>query len=206
MRLADIDWSVIRGALGALVLAAGFAGTLYTGATRFRDAMQVQYDDSHRRLQDVTDKYLDVDQEDMIVKELYPRFVELVEKGVIGKEQRLNWIEVLKRTAATAKIPSLRYEIAAREDYAPEFGLSTGPYRVQVSKMKLDLGLLHEGDLTTLLAALDRKADGIYSIRGCTFRRSEQAIERRIERENLQSECELLWFTIRLADGGEIRL
>jgi hypothetical protein len=62
---------------------------------------------------------------------------------------------VLKRTAAITKIPSLRYEIAAREPFTPDFGLATGPYQVQVSKIKLDLGLLHENDLSAVLAALD---------------------------------------------------
>ncbi len=81
---------------------------------------------AHGRLQSVTGKYLAVDQEDMIIREQYPRFVELVRKGVIGNEQRLNWIEVLKRTAAITKIPSLRYEIAAREPFTPDFGLATG--------------------------------------------------------------------------------
>jgi hypothetical protein len=144
VRLADIEWGMIRGALGALVLAAAIGATLYTAATRFRDAMQVKYSESHQRLQSVTGKYLAVDQEDMIIREQYPRFVELVRKGVIGNEQRLNWIEVLKRTAAITKIPSLRYEIAAREQFKPDFVLATGPYQVRVSKMKLDLGLLHE--------------------------------------------------------------
>jgi hypothetical protein len=126
---------MIRGALGALVLAAAIGATLYTAATRFREAMQVKYGESHQRLQSVTGKYLAVDQEDMIIREQYPRFVELVRKGVIGNEQRLNWIEVLKHTAAITKIPSLRYEIAAREPFTPDFGLATGPYQVQVSKM-----------------------------------------------------------------------
>lgn len=205
MRLADIEWGVIRGALGALVLAAAIGTTLYTAATRFRDAMQVKYSESHQRLQSVTGKYLAVDQEDMIIREQYPRFVELVRKGVIGNEQRLNWIEVLKRTAAITKIPSLRYEIAARKQFTPDFGLATGPYRVQVSKMKL-LGLLHENDLSAVLAALDGKADGIYSIRDCTFRRSAERVEPRLDRENLKSACELLWFTIRLANGNDINL
>ncbi|MGH8565040.1 MAG: hypothetical protein ACREXW_13515 [Gammaproteobacteria bacterium] len=206
MRPADIEWGMIRGALGALVLVAAIGATLYTAATRFRDGMQVRYRESHQRLQSVTGKYLAVDQEDMIIKEQYPRFVELVRRGVIGNEQRLNWIEVLKRTAAITKIPSLRYEIAAREPFTPDFGLATGAYQVQVSKMKLDLGLLHENDLTAVLAALDGKADGIYSVRDCTFRRSAQRVEPRLDRENLKSACQLLWFTIRLANGNEINL
>ncbi|MCA1853725.1 MAG: hypothetical protein LC647_15435 [Beggiatoa sp.] len=206
MRLADIEWGMIRGALGALVLAAAIGATLYTAATRFRDAMQVKYSESQEQLQSVTGKYLAMDQEDMIIKEQYPRFVELLKKGVIGTEQRLNWIEVLKQTAAITKIPRLRYEIAAREPFTPDFGLATSPYQVQVSKMKLDLGLLHENDLSTVLAALDGKADGIYSIRDCIFRRSAERVEPRLDQENLKSACELLWFTIRLANGNDIKL
>ncbi len=206
MRLADIEWGLIRGALGALLLAFGIGATLYAAATRFRDAMQVKYAESNRQLQSVTSKYLAVDQEEMIVRDLYPRFVELVKQGVIGNEQRLNWIEVLRESAATTKIPNLRYELAARETYTPDFGLATGPYQVHVSKMKLDLGLLHENDFTAVLAALDRKAEGIYSVHACTFRRSARRIELRLDHDNLKSECELLWFTIRLANGNEIKL
>ncbi len=206
MRLADIEWGLIRGALCALLLAVGIGATLYTAATRFRDAMQAQYTESNGRLQDVTAKYLAVDQEDLIIKEQYPRFVDLFRKGVIGNEQRLNWIEVLKRAARNTKIPSLRYEIGARAAYTPDFGLATGPYQVHASKMKLDLGLLHEDDLTRVLTALDRKAEGIYTVRDCTFRRSAERVEPRLDRDNLKSECELLWLTIRLANGEEIKL
>jgi hypothetical protein len=62
VRLAEIEWDMIRGALGALVLAAAIGATLYTAATRFRDAMQVKYSEIHQRLQSVTGKYLAVDQ------------------------------------------------------------------------------------------------------------------------------------------------
>lgn len=61
--------------------------------------MQVKYSEGQERLQNVTGKYLAVDQEDIIIKEQYPRFVEILRKGVIGNEQRLNWIEVLKQIA-----------------------------------------------------------------------------------------------------------
>jgi hypothetical protein len=129
VRLADIEWGMIRGALGALVLAAAIGATLYTAATRFRDAIQVKYSESQEQFQSLTGKYLAMDQEDVIIKEQYPPFVELLRKGVIGTEQRLNWIEVLKQTAAITKIPRLRYEIAAREPFTPDFELAPAPIR-----------------------------------------------------------------------------
>jgi hypothetical protein len=57
-----------------------------------------------------------------------------------------------------------------------------------------------------VLAALDGKADGIYSIRDCAFRRATERVEPRLDQENLKSACELLWFTIRLANGNDINL
>lgn len=72
--------------------------------------------------------------------------------------------------------------------------------------MKLELGLLHENDLASLLQDLDEKAPGIYTVKECTLKRAQNVVAEKPDEENVKAECELLWFTLSLASGEKISL
>ncbi|MGH6830378.1 MAG: hypothetical protein ACREDG_04420, partial [Methylocella sp.] len=74
------------------------------------------------------------------------------------------------------------------------------------STMKLDLGLLHENDLASLLQDLDENAPGIYTVKECTLKRAQNVVAEDPDAENDKAECDLLWFTLSLASGEKISL
>lgn len=206
MKLANIDWVTLRGAIAMLCLSLLIGAALLRSSNYFREQMETQFKQYEARFRDVSGKYLAVGDEERIINDLYPRFVELYKHGVIGHEQRLNWVEVLKRVGSESKIPSLNYEIRSREPYSPEFQVSPGAYQIYATTMKLSLGMLHESDLATLLGELDDHAPGAYSVKECTLKRVHKRIERDATRENIKADCDLLWFTINLAGDKEIVL
>ena len=194
----------MRAPLAALVVALIISALLIIASGYFRDEMAEDYRLNNQKFLEVSRKYLSVDQDELIIKELYPRFVNLYRRGIVGDEMRLDWVEILKNAAATLKLPGLRYEITSREPYSPAF--PTGPYQVSTSTMKLDLGLLHENDLASLLQDLDEKAPGIYTVRECTLKRAQNVVAENPDEENVKAECDLLWFTLSLASGEKINL
>lgn len=82
--------------------------------------------------------------------------------------ERLEWIERLVEAREARGLPQLTYTIAARKPYEdiakPGQGLS-----FFASRMKLELGLLHEGDFIDYLRRLSNPPAGIFVIDRCTL-------------------------------------
>ncbi|MFQ5500608.1 MAG: hypothetical protein ACE5FH_13165, partial [Candidatus Zixiibacteriota bacterium] len=106
MKRNDIDWQCLRGALIALIITLVLSSGLVVSSSYFRDRMQREYARSNAQFQSISNKYLSVDEEQKLIKQFFPRFVELYNSGIIGNEQRLNWIEVLRASGEEIKLPS----------------------------------------------------------------------------------------------------
>jgi len=206
MAQAKVDWSVLRGALGVLGICVLVSGIILGVSYYFREEMNTEFKRHHVRFRDISRKYLAVDEEERIIKTSYPHFAELYNRGVIGRESRLSWLETLRHAGDRIKIPELRYKIDSRSEYDPDYGVTTGAYRIYASKMELDLGLLHEGDFVALTEFLDREAEGLFSISKCSFKRVTAKLDLDPDKANLSARCELQWFTVNLPGDKEIVL
>ncbi len=207
MKPADIEWSILRGALIMLGVCLLMNIGLVQGSDYFKQTRQTQYNKNNSSFLGISRRYLAVDQEEQLINQYYSEFVQAGNNGLIGEEHRLNWIETLRRSDEKIKFPSLGYEILSRQEFIPEFQVDSGPYRFYFSEMNLKAGLLHEGDLLELLDYLDKHAEGAYSVSECQFRRLEQEInESASDKPNISLECVLKWITLDLADGGKLEL
>lgn len=207
MRREDIDWKVLRGALAGFLVCALIGGALAGGGHYLKKAKQLEFARSNAQFQGVSGKYLAVDEEEKQIKKYYPRFLELYHGGIIGHEERLNWIEVLRDAGERLRIPNLSYEIRSQGTFTPSFPLDLGRYQLYSSEMTLSLQALHEGDLLRLQQLLDTKAAGLYSIQACRMNRITTLVDTAsADKANIALNCEFNWFTIKLADGSEIKV
>jgi hypothetical protein len=207
MKREDVDWSVLRGALIAFVLCVSAGALLAGGGHVLMKRKQQEFTRNNLQFQAISGKYLAVDEEEKLIKKYFPRFLELYHGGVIGREDRLNWIETLRDAGERLRIPSLNYEISSQGVYAPTFPLNLGRYQLFASPMTLSMQALHEGDLLRLIQLLDTRASGHYSLQACRISRLSQGLNTMsADRPNLGIQCDLDWFTIKLADGTEIKV
>jgi hypothetical protein len=205
MKYSDIDWKILRGAIATLVISISISGTLIYLSMYFQDRMYREFTRNELRFQSISKRYLAVDEEEKLIKKYYPRFVELYKKGVIGKEQRLNWIEVLRTAGMQIQVPTLTYQIESQDTYKPGYSVTLGKFRLYSSKMTLNMRLLHEGDLFNILNELNKKANGIYSLNSCRLSKNSKIVES-ADAPNINAECDLQWFTIKLANGKDINV
>lgn len=203
---SDIDWTILKGSLITLILCLVIASALVGGSYYFNSKLEKEYKNNKSIFQSISRRYLDVDQEEKVLRENYPLFVKLYNRGIIGREQRLNWIETLRQAGEKVKLPSLTYSIDSQEEYIPSFNIDYSGYTLYRSAMELQLGLLHEGDLFKLIDYINRNADGIYTLTECSFRMSSDAIKFEKNRANISASCLLYWITINLAGGQEIEI
>ncbi len=206
MNQSEIDWAVLRNAIILLVLALAISGALIAGSLYYEEQMYARYQKEDARFKAISRKYLAVDQEAKLIKDDYPRFVELYHQGIIGPEHRLNWLETLRAARDRLEIPDLRYQIDSREQYSPDYDVVSGPFELYSTRMKLTLDMLHEGDLFSLLQVLDERAEGLYTVSRCRLKRLHRHIELKADSKNLTAQCELSWETIDLPGEEGIKL
>jgi hypothetical protein len=202
----DVDWSILIGAILTLGVSLAVGGLIVGVSFYFESKMEREFNANNALFQDISRRYLSVDEEEKLIKKFYPRFVELYEEGVIGREQRLNWLEILRAAGEYKRLPGLNYEIKSQSVYVPQFPAVLGRYQLYSSDMLLNMQLLHEVDLLDVLDFMDKNAQGLYSVSECRFSRAGQDITMTAHASNITTRCDLSWFTIKLADGTEIKV
>lgn len=195
MTLTPQDWRILRAPLLALGVALIAMGLLvaYTQAQEdtSEQAMQAQQNELNQARQRYQSSGLE---KDTIVKYL-PQYQRLIETGFIGEERRIEWIDVLRNIHQQQKLFSINYSIDPQEPYKPSFNLNTGAYTLHRSVMKLGLAMLHEGDIFTLLEALNAQESAPYILRQCEFTRLADSSKAKFS-PTLQANCELDWLTL----------
>ncbi len=203
---SNIEFSMIRGALIVLLVSIAIAALMIWFSYYFRGEMFAEYSKHKTQFQNISQRYLAVDQEEKNIRDFYPSYAALYEIGIIGREHRLNWIETLRNLGQEIQIPSVGYQINSQTEYDNRFPVTQGSFKVYVSSMDLNLQLLHEGDLVNLMQKLNENANGIYSIRSCELVRKNDVIKRSTTTSNVDAKCELEWFNIKKSDGTELSI
>ena len=201
--MRGLDWRALR---GSMVLAA-FAvtiGVAVTGAAlRFHAEASRGYDREKGRLEAVRSRYRTIDEQRRQIETWLPAYRSLESAGIIGEERRLEWIETLRAAAAEVGLPSLRYRIEPRTAYEAVSDLGTGDHGVFSTVVRIEAGLLHEGDLERLIRDLAEAESGLFRIERCSVRRSGPDFVMRAGAVNLGAECDLRWITLARVEGRQ---
>jgi GAF domain-containing protein len=123
-------------------------------------------------------------------------FNRLQERGVIGEEQRLEWVELLKDIHDQRKLIEIRYEFALQHALNSE---QTGNFGLYASTMKLQARLLHEEDLTRLLDDLRQQARALIQVKRCDVSRLPRTGAESVNsalQGLLQADCLIEWITL----------
>ena len=203
---SEIDWSILKGALILLSFCIVICSALISGSYYFDKNIDRQLRHNKGVFQAISRKYLDVDHEEKILLEYYPHFVDLYNRGIIGREKRLNWIEALRQSGEKLQIPSLRFTIKSQEVFNPGYQINYSGYALYRSNMELKLGLLHEGELFSLLNYINQTVQGAYTISDCSFKRNGSEIQYNKDHANITVSCLLHWITIDLPGGNRIEI
>lgn len=195
-----IDWRALRGAVALFALALAIGAVAYGSTVRFREAASRSHDVQKQRLETIRARYRTIDEQRELVESRLPEFRALEAAGIIGEEQRLTWIETLQEVAARVGLPSLRYRIEPRTPYEAGLDPHTGTYRPFSSVVRVEAGLLHEGDFERLVYGLATRNAGLYRIERCDLRRAGPSFSMRAGAVNLTAECDLRWITFARAE------
>lgn len=193
--LKRVRWSI----LGALLMAAAGGATAF--ATH-QATLQARADAKKAEavLKDARNKLARARDEQAEITAKIGRFGDLVARGVIGEERRLEWVERIREIRAARRLYDLMYEIAPQRplDAAAAPGAS-GDFEFLSSIMRLQMDLLHEDDLIHFLGDLEHSVSAFVRPENCRVERSGAATA---AGALLRAECTLDWITIRERKGS----
>ena len=129
--------------------------------------------------------------------ELYRRLENL---RILGEERRLDWVEALARIRKRRELAELRYQIEQQKVLRTLPG--TPALEVRSSSMKVELALLHEGDLLGFLEDLRASGNAFYSVRQCTLARIAEAPPNAPLAPRLRAVCQIDLITLFAARSG----
>jgi hypothetical protein len=124
--------------------------------------------------------------------EVYRRLKNL---HILGEEQRLEWADAMTRIRNTRELLDLRYSVGRQQTLA---SIPGKPANIDFysSTMKVDIALLHEGDLLGFLRDLRESGNAFYSIKRCAITRTGIAATGTSIVPRLRAECDIDLITI----------
>lgn len=195
MRLTRRDWPHLRGTaffavavLAPALIVMGLAHEFMARMDRKQAALQERAALARAQLARLEEERRNLDE----YREEYQR---LLARRVIGEEHRLDWIEAIDRIRDQRPIFSARYAISPQRPYQPEVPLPGEPLTLLASDMRLELTLLHEGELARFFEALRQEAKGMFLLQGCRISRLGPADDMRFA-PHLEADCQLTWITL----------
>ena len=115
-------------------------------------------------------------------------------KGFLNEENRLNWIETLEQTANQLGLNNLRYEISPRQKFDNENSALPPSITLYQSKLTLESGLVHEGDLINIVSNLNQLNSGLFVVDSCQIQRTASTTQL-ASSSNFHATCDTLWYT-----------
>ena len=195
MKLTTQDWRRLSVPLIALLLALVFALLIVSFAQAYRDDTSQRLQQQQTQLMQARARLQSSGQERENIIRYLPVYQRLINQGFIGEERRIEWVDALRNIHQQERLFGIKYSIGAQEIFKPAFISHLGPFSLYRSVMKLELPLLHEGDLLVLLDSLKRQQATPFLVRECTIKRTG-TVSATILTPVVAAECELDWLTL----------
>lgn len=182
----------------ALVLAvvAIFAALLLWASYTYKAHNLSALRQARAELDGVRNDYQLAQEADGILRSSQQRYRQLLHRGFIGPEPRLQWIESLRETGREHHLYNLKYNLRQRQRVALSGMETTEHYQIYTSAMQLRLDLAHEVDLLRYFADLNHRQPAVYQIRACSLKPTFADSNVALDAANVNVKCELLWYTV----------
>lgn len=140
--------------------------------------------------------YAQVDSEKRDIRNYQQRFIALRQRGLVGDERRLEWLDAIRQTQEQLKLAPLSYEIEPQQTVQLESPLDLGDFELRGSRMRLHMELLHELDLFNFFQMLRQQS--YFAVQDCSIKRMGVTAGAP-GAPTLGADCTLNWITLNTA-------
>lgn len=191
------DWKKLKIPLTLLASIITAVVLLVVSAQHYYSAQASALQLQQQALNTAKQRYLSSGAEKTTIAEFLPQYQQLINKGFVGEERRIEWVEVLRVQHKAHKLFGIKYAISQQEDYKPSFVPNLGGFVLHRSIMQLDLDMLHEGDILQLTESLNTANATPFILRDCEVTRLNNNGFGNLLVPNMHAACELDWLTMR---------
>lgn len=191
----NIDWGYMRKfiliftvSLVVSVITAVFNHVIYKNHINTHQGVENQ-------IQQLNEKLAHINLDNNIITSNIENFKQLLHKGIIENEHRLKWVNTFRTQTRLLNIQVAKYQILPQNELKVA-ALTNNHVQIFVSKMKIDVHVLHEFDLVRLIQSL-KTSSGYFHLNRCQINRSGEKITFKRSAVNFIAECEIDWFTLK---------
>lgn len=202
MEKFDFDWSYVR-RLTLIPVASALVALLALVAAVILQARQAELHEQFSASQSVVQTDYDaLVFRRRIVERYHERYQQFSELGFVGTENRLDWIETLRLTSDSLTLPRVSYVIEPQlKAIAPvESILASDDIRIHVSKLELEMNLVHELDLLNFVDALQQNAPGLIKVDQCDLQWQSEEETKLAAVANILASCSVEIYSIITSD------
>ncbi|HEX9181388.1 MAG TPA: hypothetical protein VF859_13385 [Burkholderiales bacterium] len=202
MTLTASDLKRLRWPLLLLVaVGAAGAGGIYA-SQKFAEGQRAGTRNAESKAGEARNRVRSVTSEKQELLAVYPQYRSLAERGIIGPDRRLDWVETVETLGRKHGLFSVTYNMEAQKPLeAPAAAAARAGFDVNVSRMTLAIEALHEGQLLDFLNAIKTESQGLTLIEGCSLTRIGTGRELRYAPQ-IAATCSLGWVTLREKKGA----
>ncbi len=142
-----------------------------------------------------TERLARIAEEEREVSEKLEVYRRLKSLNILGDERRLEWVDAMTRIRTQRELLDLRY-VVERQKLLKSVKAKPSSVDFYASTMKVDLALLHEGDLLGFLADLRASGNAYYAVQRCSLGRTGQAVAGATMAPRLRASCDIDLITI----------
>lgn len=202
MKASDLDWHYIRQFTLVPVVTVGVALVALFASMHVQGNQQKlheQLSTNQTLMQEDYDALIDRRQ---IVDRYHRRYQQFSEQGFVGMESRLDWIETLRAKTDELTLPRVSYAIQPQlKAIAPVQSIMAGDdISIHVSKLDLEMGLVHELDLLRFVDELQRHAPGLIKVDRCDMTWQGDGRDKLLADTNILANCSLQIYSVITAD------
>lgn len=198
------EFKALRGPLILLVimLIAASLAIYYTNS--LREKAELAFKQQQNQLREAQTRMQRSGDEKAIIVQYVDKYRQLEQAGIIGDEQRINWLDSLRIANERTDLFGINYSIGIQQAYPYAAELDPGQISLRQSVMKLEFRLLHEIDLLRFFEVLRAQGSGLFHLDSCTMRRTELTGALRFQ-PNIAANCELAWITASPVTASGVR-
>jgi hypothetical protein len=199
MNIAREDLKRLRSPLAAAIVLFALAAVCLITSGYYLDAARNARDTTRVSRVAAQERVLRVSEEEREIREDLVYYERMRQRGIVGEQTRLDWIESITRIKNERKLFEIRYNFEAQKPLDYPGLVTTGGADFVVSRLKLDMLLLHEGDLLNFLSDLQAGIKAHVSVRNCTVTRIERgaAPGATTLQPRLRAECQVDLITVK---------
>lgn len=201
MKLSRSDYYLMRWSILAVCVSSLASAILLYSSGEYAESARSDLRNAQDRLTGARNRLAGAfqDRENMAV--YAGEYGALIERNIIGDDQRLEWMEGLENIRRENRVTGFRYSIAPQKNFVSQPPIDSGNFDIRYSEMKLQFDLLHEAQLLDFFDALRAGIKGWYLLENCALQRSAatpgEDSGSPVAGASLRAECGGGWITLK---------